>query len=297
MEYNNIKILVLGASGMLGHKIFQKLSLKFRVIGTIRDNELMNDVFFSLNVIRNIHADDFSSIQKLIENNDPDVIVNCIGIIKQLPESYNSLKTITINSLFPHYLAQICLDRNIRLIHYSTDCVFSGKEGLYQETDNPDPVDLYGRSKLLGEVTGPGCLTLRTSLLGRELSGYHSLLEWLLSQDGKEIHGYTSAIFSGLTTIAHARILQEIILNKPELSGLYHVSSTPITKYDLLRYLILKYNLNINIIPDDSVICNRSLDGSRFIQETRISIPTWDEMIDQLYNDKTPYNTGKNVHQ
>jgi len=293
-------ILILGASGMLGHKIFQELHSLHQVVGTVRGNPkespihkiVKNPTLIGIN-----DASELKTIEEIIEITNPAVLINCIGIIKQLPEAGDAIRSITINSLFPHYLAQMCQDRNVRLIHYSTDCVFSGKKGLSQEIDNPDPVDLYGRSKLLGEVTGPGCLTIRTSLIGRELSGFHSLLEWLFSQDGKEIRGYTNAIFSGLTTIAHARILQEIMLNKPDLYGLYHVSSTPISKYDLLRCLIQKFNLNINIIADDSVICNRSLDSSRFIQETRISIPTWDEMIDQLYNDKTPYNKGKNVRQ
>ncbi len=291
-----MNLLILGATGMLGHKLIQGLFQKFVVTGTVRGNKsnLSSYPFFSgVHIIDNISADDLSTIQQVIENTNPDVIINCIGIVKQLPEAQDPVKSITINSLFPHQLAQLCQERKIRLIHYSTDCVFSGKTGNYQETDLPDPDDLYARSKLLGEVTGPGCLTLRTSLIGRELSGFHSLFEWLVRQEGKEIQGYTKAIFSGLTTIAHARILEKIITDHPELTGLYHVAAAPISKYDLLKMIIERFNLNIRITPDDSLVCDRSLDGTRFINDTGIRIPSWEDMIDQLYNDKIPYLTHK----
>jgi len=278
----------------------QVLSHKFTINGTIRGkavNLTNNPVFSGINIIEDIRAEDCLSIQQLIEKIKPDAVINCIGIIKQLPEAQDPIETISTNSLFPHQLAQICQKNKIRLVHYSTDCVFSGKGGNYFESDQPDADDLYGRSKLLGEVIGPGCLTLRTSLFGRELSGFHSLFEWLLMQEGREIQGYTNAIFTGLTTIAHAQILEKILTQNLELTGLYNVASTPISKYDLLKKIITRFNLNITITPNDSIICNRSLNGSLFKKETGISIPSWDEMIDQLYNDKTPYITHNNVHQ
>lgn len=287
-------VMILGVSGMLGHKIFQELQPLHHVIGTVRkdpkDSQIHNILKNPL-LIGNINALFFNSLEKVVCEVNPDVIINCIGIIKQLPEAKDPIKSITINALFPHQLAQLCQVHKIRLIHYSTDCVFSGKTGNYSETNNPDPDDLYGRSKLLGEVTGPGCLTLRTSLIGRELSGFHSLFEWLLRQEGREIQGYSTAIFTGLTTIAHAQILEQIVTKNLELTGLYHLAAAPISKYDLLKKIINRFNLNIKITPDDSVVCDRSLNGSRFKEETGITIPSWDEMIDQLYNDKTPYIT------
>ncbi|MBN1166543.1 MAG: SDR family oxidoreductase [Methanospirillaceae archaeon] len=295
-----MKIIIFGTTGMLGHKLIQNLSQRHDVTGTTRKDlsEYANyPVFSGVKILNNIDAADFTSINNAIEKVNPDVIINCIGIVKQLPQAQDPLPSITINSLFPHQLAQVCNKKGIRLIHYSTDCVFSGKDGNYKETDIPDPEDLYGRSKLLGEVTQGRCLTLRTSLIGRELSGFRSLFEWVLQQDGKEIHGYTKAIFSGLTTNAHAQILDDILTRKKNLTGLYHVASTPISKFDLISMIINRFNLNITIIADDSVVCNRSLDGSRFIKDTGISIPSWEMMIEQLYIDKTPYNNHRYVHK
>lgn len=295
-----MKILIFGSTGMLGHKLLQILSKNHQVTGTIRSNTtntMNHPIFTGCKIIGNVNGEDFPGVQQVIERVNPEIIINCIGIVKQLPQAQDPVLTITINSLFPQKLAQLCHKRKIHLIHYSTDCVFSGNKGNYTESDDPDANDLYGRSKLLGEVTGLGCLTLRTSLIGRELSGDHSLLEWLLSQEGKEISGFTKAIFSGLTTIAHAQILEEIITKKPLLCGLYHVASEPISKFDLLNKIIKKFDLNISINPDDSILCDRSLNGTQFIYKTGITIPSWDEMIEQLYNDKTPYNSKKNVHQ
>ena len=295
-----MNILILGATGMLGHKLILSLSQKFSVIGTIRgtSGRLVNHPFLlGIHIINDISTDDISKIQLIVQQTNTHVIINCIGIVKQLPEAQDPIKTISINSLFPHQLARLCQENKIRLIHYSTDCVYSGKDGNYFESDLPDAEDLYGRSKLLGEVTGPGCLTIRTSLIGRELSGFNSLFEWLLRQEGKEIKGYSNAIFTGLTTIAHAQILEKILTTNPDLTGLYHVAAAPISKYDLLKKIIKRFNLNIMITPDDSVACDRSLNGSHFKEKTGISIPSWDEMIDQLYNDKTPYITQENVHQ
>jgi len=280
---------------MLGHTILLKLKKRHTVIGTIRSDPIVTKKKLNLidtELIGNIDACHFESITEVIERFSPDIIVNCIGIIKQLPQAQDPIISISINALFPHKLAQVCYEKGIRLIHYSTDCVFSGKTGNYQESDFPDADDLYGRTKLLGEVTGNGCLTLRTSMIGRELSGFSSLLEWVFNQEGKVISGYTNALFSGLTTLTHAKVLDEIISNNPGLNGLYHLASTPISKYDLIRKIICRFNLNIALLPDDSVICFRNLDPTRFISDTKIIIPTWDEMIDQLYNDKPPINNA-----
>lgn len=288
-----MKILILGASGMLGHKLIQGLSTDYKVSGTIRrDSNVYKKfpIFEKIHLVGNIDAYNISTIHVTIQKIEPDVVINCIGIVKQLPEANDPVKSLTINSLFPHQLQQLCKENNIRFIHYSTDCVFSGTKGNYSETDFPDADDLYGRSKLLGEVTGPGCLTLRTSLIGRELESSHGLIEWFISQNGKSVIGYKNATFNGLTTNAHAQILKKIITKYSKLEGLYHLSADPISKYDLLTLVKEKYQLNLNLEPDYNEVGDRSLNSSKFRSATKIIIPCWPEMIDEMYNDPTPYN-------
>ena len=293
-----MKILILGATGMLGHKILQKFKNNFTVTGTIRSEfkKESDHPLGKMNIINNVYADDFRTIERAIEETYPDVIVNAIGIVKQLPQASDPVVSISINSLFPHLLAECCEKQDIRLIHYSTDCVFSGSKGNYSEEDFPDANDLYGRSKLLGEVTGHKCLTLRTSIIGRELSGSHGLIEWFLSQKGKTIKGYKNAIFSGLTTNAHARILKEIILDYPNLEGLYHLASDPISKYDLLTLVKKQYNMDINIEPDYHEVSDRSLNSSKLRLETNIVTPSWDEMVKEMFEDPTPYDLFRSHH-
>lgn len=278
---------------MLGHKLMHSMSQSFTVYGTLRRNKeefLHHPIMGKMNLIGNTSADNGKSIEDAIEFADPDVAINCVGIIKQLPEAKDPIKSITINSLFPHVLAQQCGDRGIRLIHMSTDCVFSGKKGDYSENDVPDAFDLYGRSKLLGELDEPGCLTLRTSIIGRELNSANGLLEWFLSQQGKKIRGFTNTIFSGLTTNALSDIIAQVIVKYPELEGLYHLSSDPISKFNLLSLIKNRFELEIEIEPDETVIIDRSLDSAKFRRETKITIPSWKKMIDELHCDQTPYN-------
>lgn len=288
-----MKVVVLGATGMLGHKILQVLSKYFDVTGTVR-KELQ---YFSvpkplenLKIIGTVNASDFKSVEQALKKTSPDVIINSVGIIKQLPEAHDPIVSISINSLFPHLLEQYCANKDIRLIHYSTDCVFSGTNGNYTEEDIPDAIDLYGRSKLLGELIGKNCLTLRTSIIGRELSSSHGLIEWFLSKKGKTVKGYKNAVFSGLTTNAHATILKEIILNYPDLEGLFHLAAEPISKYDLLCLVKNLYNLDVSIEPEYREVSNRSLNGSKFKSATKIIIPCWSEMIKDMYKDPTPYD-------
>ncbi len=276
---------------MLGHKLLQILSDSYEVYGSVRhitSSLKTNPIFAESNLLGPADAYDISSITGIIKKTKPDVVINSIGIVKQLPESLDPIKSITINSLFPHQLSTICSEMEIRLLHYSTDCVFSGKKGLYKETDFPDADDLYGRTKLLGEVVGPGCLTLRTSLIGRELRTSHGLIEWFLSQKGT-VKGYKRAIFSGLTTNAHARILAQIISEYPDLSGLYHLGTEPITKFDLLNLVKKIYNLDTIVEPDYFEENDRSLNSSKFRSETNITIPGWQEMIYEMYNDPILY--------
>jgi len=294
-----VKILILGATGMLGHKAMLVLSNRHDVIGSVRDNPVIyhnHPVLKDLELIGHVDANDFSSVETAIQRIRPEVVFNCIGIVKQLKEAYDPVPSIKINALFPHLLAQLCVQKRIRLIHMSTDCVFSGAKGMYTEDDFPDAGDLYGRTKYLGEVDYPGCLTIRTSIIGRELDSFHGLLEWFFSQQGKQVKGFKKAIFSGLTTNALSEIIGTIIEQHPDLRGIWHVASSPINKYDLLIQIRDRFRLHIEIEPDESIVIDRSLDPSKFITRTGITIPPWSTMIEQLYLDKTPYNLGRKIH-
>jgi dTDP-4-dehydrorhamnose reductase len=287
------KILILGATGMLGHKLMQILSGKHTVTGTLRGEVSTlseNPVFTGLHLTGNTRADDLGTIEEVISHVAPDVVINCIGIVKQLPAAQDPLASIAINALFPHQMAKICRIRNIRLIHVSTDCVFSGNRGFYTEEDPSDAEDLYGKTKFLGEVGHPGCLTIRTSIIGRELESSHGLVEWFLSQQGKTVPGYKKAVFSGVTTNALAGILDEIISAYPDLDGLVQVASRPISKYDLLVLIKKIYGLKTGIRPDEAVVNNRSLNPAKFESETKIKIPSWEYMIEEMYRDPTLYS-------
>ena len=279
------RILVLGAAGMLGHVLFRTLSGResFDVAATCRGPVALPAALLS-RVRFGVDADDFRTVEKAIGELRPDVVINCIGIIKQLAAAADPLVAIPINALFPHRLARACGDAGARLIHMSTDCVFTGKRGNYTEDDPADADDLYGRSKLLGEVTAPGCVTLRTSLVGRELSGRHGLLEWFLAQDGP-VRGFARAIFSGFPTVELARIIAERVIPNPALSGLYHVSSDPISKYELLKLFAAEYGKANPISRDESLDCDRSLDSSRFRAATGYRPPPWPDLVRALRED------------
>ncbi len=285
------RVLVLGATGMLGHKLWQVFSTRLDTHVTVRASaeavrrmELLDPA----RTVADVSAERFDTVERAVAGVRPDVVVNCIGIVKQLRAAHDPIASISINSLFAHRVARLCAAEGARLIQISTDCVFSGRTGGYSERDIPDPVDLYGRSKLLGEVPDAGCLTVRTSIIGRELSGASGLLEWFLTQE-RVVRGFRRAIFSGLTTEALAGVLASIVCDHRELSGIRHVASEPISKHDLLWMLKDAYRSSVEIVPDDEVVCDRSLDGSRFEQETGLRTPSWTEMVARLAADKTPY--------
>jgi dTDP-4-dehydrorhamnose reductase len=288
-----VKLLILGATGMLGHKLMQSLSRRFDVTGTVRGSVEIykgHPVLGIMPLIGMVKAENFESVGEVVTRVQPDVIINCIGIIKQHPTAKDPLQSITVNAMFPHRLAKLCEASGIRLIHLSTDCVFSGRKGNYSEDDVPDPVDLYGRTKLLGEVVYPGCLTIRTSMVGRELRGNVGLVEWFLSQRGKRVNGFSGAIFTGFTTGALADIIGDLVDMPSPLHGLWHVSSDPISKYDLLGIINREFQLDITIDKDEVFHCDRSLNSLRFRQATRFKVPSWEEMIDQMARDPTPYD-------
>jgi dTDP-4-dehydrorhamnose reductase len=284
-----MKILILGVSGMLGNAMLKVLVKKdnWEVFGTLR-NERYVEFFprsISGSIISNIDTSKTDVVEKLFNEVKPNVVINCIGITKHQPGCCDPALAIEINSLLPHRLANICMNSNARLIHISTDCVFSGNKGNYIEADFPDANDLYGRSKALGEVTAPDSLTLRTSIIGHELDGKTSLIEWFLAQK-QFCSGYSRAIFSGLPTTTLAEIVRDFIIPDSQLSGLYHVGAAPITKFDLLKLIAQVYDKSIEIKGDDHLIIDRSLNCERFYRATGYIAPKWPELIKNMYDCK-----------
>jgi dTDP-4-dehydrorhamnose reductase len=278
---------------MLGHKVLQVLSQRFETFGTTRSRVAVLDRVApaAAGVIEGVSATDLESVTRAVSKVGPDVVVNCIGIVKQLDEAKDPVASIRVNSLFPHQLAGVSAANGARLVHVSTDCVFSGRKGSYTEGDTPDPVDLYGRSKLLGEVDEGPVLTIRTSIVGRELQGAHGLVDWFLAQNGGVVRGFTRAIFSGWSTAALAQALGEVVEKQSCLTGLWHVAAAPITKYDLLCLIRDVFDLDVGIEPDDELECDRSLDGSRFAAETGITAPDWPEMVERIRQESSLYES------
>ncbi len=296
------RILVLGVTGMLGHKMFQRLSERFSdVFGTSRDmvsSPRFQNVALLQNerVLQGVDAAAWSDLERLLRQLRPDYIVNCIGIIKQRKTARDPIPSLLINSLLPHRLAEVAREWNGRLIHFSTDCVFSGRKGAYREDDPSDAEDLYGRTKFLGEVASSNALTLRTSIIGRELAEFRSLVEWFLAQRGKRIQGYQKALYSGVTTNYLAGLVSNVIEAYPNLHGLYQVASEPISKYELLCLIRDVFQLNIEIQPVDGEVCDRTLRADRFLAATGYRCPSWPELIAELYHDSTPYDVWRKEH-
>ncbi len=288
-----MRVLILGCNGMLGHKLVQRLNDKFEVWSTQRKHlspDKYLNIFLPEKTIYGVNAEIFKTVKKSIAQANPDVIVNAIGVIKQNQSSNNVVKNLIVNSILPHRLANLAQLNNIRLINISTDCVFSGTKGNYRESDVTDALDLYGRSKFLGEVTAENCLTLRTSIIGRELKTNHSLVEWFLSQAGKKVKGYKNAIFSGFPTVILADIIADLIAKNKKLYGLYHVSSQPISKFDLLTLLKKAYQIKIEIEPFEEFKIDRSLNSAKFRRETNFQPMSWNEMVKKMAEDPFPYD-------
>jgi len=290
-----MRVLVLGAAGMLGHKLLQRLRSQFEIAGTVRDpapDAGLCRMLPGVKLYSGVEAADLSTLERAIDNWQAQVVVNCIGVIKQSKAAGDPLPSIAINSLLPHQLGQIAAGRDARLVHFSTDCVFSGRRGNYVEADEPDPVDLYGCSKLLGEVTAPNALTLRTSIVGRELRGHLGLIDWFMTQRGPRINGYARALYSGLTTLAMADLVAWLIVAHPQLQGLWQVSAEPISKLDLLTIVKRVYGLDIEIVPDEHFVCDRRLDSTRFREHTGWRPSSWEDMIADMHRDEVTYRGG-----
>lgn len=288
-----MRILILGGAGMLGHKLWQCFRTQYDAWVTVRSSFRSYErygLFDRDRLLTGVDAFDFDAVVRVFASVRPDAVINCIGVIKQLATAKDPLISLTVNSLFPHRLANLCRMAGTRLLHISTDCVFSGRKGRYTEADVSDAEDLYGRSKFLGEVDGPGCLTLRTSIIGRELNTGHGLVGWFLKQRGSSVHGYQKAIYTGFTTLALAQVIGDVLDRHPDLQGLWQVSSNPINKFDLLSLVNDVYGLGIRVQPDNEFVCDRSLDSSRFRTATGIEPPSWREMIEGMHRDQTPYD-------
>jgi dTDP-4-dehydrorhamnose reductase len=280
-----VNLLVLGGDGMLGHQLLQQWQDRHHVAATFHQPIDAYDGVLDLARVQafgGVDARDIARLDAIVRDVKPDAVVNGIGIVKQRAEAKAAIPSIEINALLPHRLAALCADHGARLVHVSTDCVFSGRKGLYREDDVPDPVDLYGRSKLLGEVDYAPGLTLRTSIIGLELARCTGLVEWFLAARGT-IRGFRRAIYSGFTTRALAALIEHVLASRPDLSGLWHVASAPITKYNLLTQLAAALDrTDVVIVPDDDFACDRSLSAEAFAREVGYPVPAWHDMITGL---------------
>lgn len=286
-----MRVLVLGGTGMLGHKLTQALSGKFEVFATRRNPALTFPTRGPAHFLDGLDVSDAAALQACLARTRPDAVLNAVGIIKHVSGAFDRAETIDINALLPNRLAALCAARGARLIHFSTDCVFSGaRDGArgpngYRESDPADARDLYGLSKLLGEPEGPGCLTLRTSIIGPELRAGHGLLEWFLMQGEATVSGYEHALFTGLPTIVLAELVAAILSDHPALEGLWHVAAAPISKYALLGLFRQAWGRPTRIEPNSQFYCDRRLDGSRFADVTGWQAGPWDQLVQRMRAD------------
>ena len=283
-----MKILIFGATGMLGNAVLRVFddSDDHEAFGTVRGiaTAALLPPHLQDRLVAGIDVLDHDDCIRAMDRVRPDVVINCIGLVKQLANANDPLDALPINAMLPHRLARLSAAMNARFIHMSTDCVFSGRDGLYRESDFADADDLYGRSKYLGEVDYPNAITLRTSIIGHELGGgARSLVGRFLAQDGS-VQGYSKAIFSGLPTVELARVIKDYVLPRPEMNGLWHVSAEPIDKLELLRLVAKAYGKQIEIRPDDSVRIDRSLNSDRFRAETGFEPLPWPELVRSMCN-------------
>jgi len=278
------RILVVGATGMLGHEALRVLAADFEVWGACRERRRLVDLGVPADwILDGLDATDGAAAYALVERVKPDLVLNAVGIVKQLAAAKAAIPSIAVNSLWPHVLADACAVHGARMVHVSTDCVFSGSRGGYTEDDVPDAFDLYGRSKLLGEVTDrDNVVTLRTSIIGWQLGEPSGLVSWFAAHRAEPLKGFTRAVFSGLTTHALTDLIRDVILPDESLHGLWHVSANPIDKYTLLRELAGHLGWDVQLGPVDEPTIDRSLHSSRFRERTGWIPPSWDAMLAEL---------------
>lgn len=291
-----MNVLILGATGMLGHKLWQYAREHFDAYATIRgafDAVAGYGLFDPARTLCGVDAMEFATVERAVREVRPDAVVNCIGVVKQHALADDPVTCLTLNAVFPHRLRNLCAELGTRLLHISTDCVFTGKKGNYTESDTPDAIDLYGQSKLLGEVGGANCLTLRTSIIGRELGSSHGLVEWFLGAEDT-VCGYTRAVFSGFPTLVLAEILGDVLERHRDLAGLWHLASGPISKHDLLVLLSAAYGRKTRIVPTNTPVCDRALDGAPLASRLGLRLESWQSMVGRMADDPTPYDTWRN---
>ena len=276
-----MKALILGGNGLLGHKLFEVFSREVPTFATIRGES------HSPYVLPNIDIREMSKVMAAIDRVKPDVVINAVGAVKQKLLATHEL--YYINAVMPRHLADVCLNRRVRLIHVSTDCVFSGKTGNYSEHNTPDPDDKYGLTKWRGEVSREGCVTVRSSFVGWQLKGREGLLSWLSDQRGRSIRGFKNAVFSGMASEVFADAIFKLATEHETLSGIYHVAAEPISKYDLLVKLRDALKWDIDIVEDGEFVSDRSLDGSLFKGITGFTAPSWDNMVYSLMREWLMY--------
>jgi len=281
-----MKILILGANGLLGHKLWLELSKNHSVVGTVRKAPENLRILSNKNrmLIENVDMWDRESIATLMTTQQPDIVINAVGIIKQRDDAHNEKESTYINAQLPHLLADLCLSENARFIHFSTDCVFNGSRGDYIEIDSSDAEDLYGKTKFAGETTEKNTFTMRTSIIGHELTNHASLIDWFLGAP-KEVKGFTKAIYTGFPTLEIARILEEFVFPHPELYGMYHVASRQINKYKLLNIVNEIYGKNANITKETNFFMERSLNSERFNHATGFVPKSWKKMVEEMHSD------------
>ena len=280
-----MRLLILGGSGMLGHQLWRGLHAQHDTWVTLRRpvaDFTAHNLFDEAKAIQVDDITDDTALDQVLGQAKPDAVINCVGLIKQHDEASDEALAMRVNAEFPHRLAKRCGETGARLIHFSTDSVFAGTRGNYTEDDPADATDLYGQSKHRGEVTGPQCVTLRTSVIGHELGTNLALLDWFISQRSQTVNGFKKAIYSGFTTLEMARIIERILTRHPRLSGMWHVASEPISKFDLLQLCREKLGWEGIIEPNDEFVCDRSLNGDRFNEATGYDPPGWKAMISEL---------------
>ncbi len=284
-----MKVLVVGASGMIGSAMVRVLSesKEWQVFGTVRSQGAKQffEPAIANRLLADIDVDKPDALVRIFAQTRPDVVVNCVGLTKHHREADDPVLAIALNALLPHRMADLCAVSDARLIHVSTDCVFSGAQGNYSEQDLTDATDVYGKTKALGEVDYPYAVTLRTSTIGHELQSAYGLLEWFLSRHG-QCKGYARAIFSGLPNTVFARVVRDVVIPRPELTGLYHVGAQPIDKNSLLHLIARVYGKVIQITEDQQFAVDRSLNSERFSSATAYVAPGWLELIETMHADR-----------
>ena len=281
-----MKILIFGVSGMLGSALYKYFSSKndYSVVGVLRSSS-KEKYFKNYPNSKIAYFKDFDNqnlLEKFIFEMTPNIVINCIGVIKQTIANIPSYESLYINSYLPHCLAKLSKILKFILIHFSTDCIFDGLKGSYKEYDQAFPIDYYGLTELLGEVELNESITIRTSIIGHELSSSLSLVDWFLSSKG-DVKGYKKAMYSGMPTFEIAKVLDKFVIPNKSLNGIYHLSSSPVSKYELLNLVAKRYKHNITIIPDNDFIIDRTLDSSKFKSETGYSCPEWSKLIDEMF--------------